>query len=248
MSSSKLRGCSQCICIVLLALCLSLSRIKFESVSGIYGTLLLRYNCLVGLSYVGRCPGKTPLTELLQAWSRGDRDAFHQLVPLIHDHLRRLARQRLQSMARGGTMQATALVNELYLRLVDAGNVSFRDRAHFFAISANLMRQILIDQARTRSRVKRGGEWRRISLEDSDIPANNSDESLLALDEAMDRLAAFDGRKARVVELRFFGGLTNQEIAEAGGISVDTVKRDWSFAKLWLARELKSDPTVNPQQ
>ena len=191
---------------------------------------------------------QTPLTELLQAWSRGDRNAFHQLVPLIHDHLRRLARQRMQSMARGGTMQATALVNELYLRLVDAGNVSFRDRAHFFAISANLMRQILIDQARTRSRVKRGGEWRRISLDDSDIPADNSDESLLALDEAMDRLAVFDGRKARVVELRFFGGMTNQEIAEATGISVDTVKRDWSFAKLWLARELKSNPTVNPQQ
>jgi RNA polymerase sigma factor (TIGR02999 family) len=191
---------------------------------------------------------KAALTELLQAWSRGDRTAFDQLVPLIHDQLRRLARQRLHSMARGSTMQATALVNELYLRLVDTGGVSFRDRAHFFAISANVMRQILIDQARTRGRVKRGGEWRRISFEGSDIPASNGDESLLALDEAMDRLAAFDQRKARVVELRFFGGMTNQEIAEAAGISVDTVKRDWTFAKLWLARELKSNLTCDPQQ
>jgi RNA polymerase sigma-70 factor (ECF subfamily) len=184
---------------------------------------------------------KTTVTALLQAWSSGDRTALDQLVPMIHDHLRRLARQRLQSMAPGSTMQATALVNEMYLRLVDAGSVSFHDRAHFFAVSATLMRQILIDQARTRSRVKRGGEWRRISLEDSDIPGNNRDEGLIALDEAMNRLAAVDQRKARVVELRFFAGMTNQEIAEAAGISVDTVKRDWTFAKLWLARELKSN-------
>lgn len=184
---------------------------------------------------------KATVTALLHAWSSGDRTALDQLVPMIHDHLRRLARQRLQSMAPGSTMQATALVNEMYLRLVDAGSVSFHNRAHFFAVSATLMRQILIDQARTRTRVKRGGEWRRISLEDSDIPSNNRDEGLIALDEAMNRLAVVDQRKARVVELRFFAGMTNQEIAVAAGISVDTVKRDWTFAKLWLARELKSN-------
>jgi RNA polymerase sigma factor (TIGR02999 family) len=180
----------------------------------------------------------TPVTQLLQAWGRGDRAALDQLVPLIHDQLRRLARQRLHSMTPGATMQPTALVNEMYMRLVDSESATFRDRAHFFAVSANLMRQILIDQARTRSRVKRGGEWRRVSLEDS--AAANGDDGLIALDEAMNRLAAVDQRKARVVELRFFAGMTNQEIAEASGVSVDTVKRDWIYAKLWLARELKN--------
>jgi RNA polymerase sigma factor (TIGR02999 family) len=184
---------------------------------------------------------RSPVTELLQAWSGGDRTALDRLLPLIHDNLRRLARQRLHSMAPGSSMQATALVNEMYLRLVDVSKVTFRDRAHFFAVSANLMRQIVIDQARTRSRDKRGGDWRRVSMEDSDIPSGNDDEGLLALDEAMNRLAAVDERKARVVELRFFAGMTNREIAEAAGISVDTVKRDWTFAKLWLARELKSN-------
>jgi len=183
---------------------------------------------------------KSPVTNLLQAWSRGDRAAFDQLLPLVHDDLRRLARQRLRSLAPGSTMQATSLVNEAYLRLVDAGRVDYRDRAHFFAVCAILMRQIVIDQARTRSREKRGGDWRRISLEDSDLPPPDSDESLLALDQAMNRLATVDERKARVVELRFFAGMTNGEIAEVAGVSVDTVKRDWSFAKLWLARELRS--------
>jgi len=186
-------------------------------------------------------PGKAPVTELLQAWSRGDRPALDQLLPLIHNDLRRLARQRLHSLAPGSSMQATALVNEAYLRLVDAGRVDFRDRAHFFAVAATLMREIVIDQARTRSREKRGGDWRRISLEGAEIPSPDNDESLLALDEAMNRLAIVDQRKARVVELRFFGGMTNREIAEVAGISIDTVKRDWTFARLWLARELKSN-------
>jgi RNA polymerase sigma factor (TIGR02999 family) len=181
---------------------------------------------------------KTPVTDLLQAWSRGDRAALDQLLPLIHSDLRRLARQRLSAMAPGNTMQATALVNEMYLRLVDAQRVNFRDRAHFLAVSANLMREIVIDMARTRSREKRGGDWRRISLEVSDIPSANNDETLIAIDQAMNRLAAIDGRKARVVELRFFAGMTNGEIAEATGISIETVKRDWNFAKIWLAREM----------
>ena len=182
---------------------------------------------------------KTPVTELLQAWSQGDRAALDQLVPLIHTDLRRLARQRLTAMAPGNTIQATALVNEMYLRLVDAQRVSFRDRAHFFAVSANLMREIVIDMARARGREKRGGDWRRISLDDSDIPSADNHETLLAIDQAMNRLAAIDERKARVVEMRFFAGMTNGEIAEVTGISVDTVKRDWTFAKIWLAREMR---------
>jgi RNA polymerase sigma factor (TIGR02999 family) len=181
------------------------------------------------------------VTELLQAWSLGDRSALDRLLPLIHDDLRVLARQRLQCLAPGSSMQATALVNEMYLRLVGSGTVSFRDRAHFFAISATLMREVVIDQARTRGRNKRGGDWRRVSLEEGDVSSGMDGESLLALDLAMNRLATIDQRKARVVEMRFFGGMTNLEISEVAGISVDTVKRDWTFAKLWLARELKGD-------
>lgn len=184
---------------------------------------------------------KAPVTQLLQAWSRGDRAALDQLVPLVHSDLRRLAKQRERQMARmaGSTLEATALVNEVYLRLVHTGGIEFRDRAHFFAISATLMRQVLIDAARSRNREKRGGGWQRVSLHDGALGGIHSDESLLALDQAMDRLANMDGRKARVVELRFFGGMTNEEIAEVTGVSTDTVKRDWAFAKLWLARELR---------
>ncbi len=131
------------------------------------------------------------------------------------------------------------MVNEVYVRLVDAGRLNLRDRAHFFAISATLMRQIVIDGARTRSREKRGGGWQRIALDDCEIPVAHDDESLVVLDDAMRRLAIADKRKAQVVELRFFGGMTNGEIAEIVGVSVDTIKRDWSFAKLWLAREIK---------
>jgi RNA polymerase sigma factor (TIGR02999 family) len=181
------------------------------------------------------------VTELLQSWSHGDKSALDRLLSLIHDDLRLLARQRLQSLAPGSSMPATALVNEMYLRLVGSGTVNFRDRAHFFAISATLMREVVIDQARTRSRNKRGGDWRRVSLEEGDVSSGVDGEYLLALDLAMNRLAAIDQRRARVVEMRFFGGMTNLEISEVAGISVDTVKRDWTFAKLWLARELKGD-------
>lgn len=185
---------------------------------------------------------KAPVTQLLHAWSRGDRAALDQLVPLVHADLRRLAGQRERQMAGspGATLQATALVNEVYLKLVHAGGIEFRDRAHFFAISATLMRQILIDAARHRNRDKRGGGWQRVSLHDGEMGRIHTDETLLALDQALDRLAQTETRKARVVELRFFGGMTNDEIAEVTGVSTDTVKRDWAFAKLWLARELKT--------
>lgn len=185
------------------------------------------------------CPDKTPVTELLQRWSQGDRRALDHLLAIIHDDLRQLARRRLRSLPPGGSMQATALVNEVYLKLVDAGRLNLRDRAHFFAIAVTLMREIVIDAARSRGREKRGGGWQRIALDDSEIPSSDGDERMLALDEAMQRLAAADKRKAQVVELRFFGGMTNGEIAEVVGVSVDTIKRDWSFARLWLAREIK---------
>jgi RNA polymerase sigma-70 factor (ECF subfamily) len=184
-------------------------------------------------------PDKAPVTELLQQWSGGDRRALDQLLPIIHSDLRDLARRRLRALPPGSSMQATALVNEVYLRLVDARGINLRDRAHFFAISATLMRQVIIDAARSRGRKKRGGGWQRISLDDSEIPSADSDENLLALDDAMERLAVADKRKAQVVEMRFFGGMTNGEIAEYVGVSVDTIKRDWTFARLWLAREIK---------
>jgi len=184
---------------------------------------------------------ESPITLLLHAWKEGDRAALDQLVPLIHDDLRRLARQRANGLAPGASLQATALVNEAYLRLVRATPVEFRDRAHFFAISATVMRQIVIDEARARSRDKRGGDWQRVTLDEVEVGAGPDGEKLLAIDEALQRLATVDGRKARVVELRFFAGMTNAEIAEVIGVSADTVKRDWTFAKLWLARELQSE-------
>ena len=187
---------------------------------------------------------KTPVTELLRQWSSGDQRALDDLLPIVYKDLREIARRRLRSIPPGGSMQATALVNEVYLRLVDAGRLNFRDRAHFFAISTNLMRQVIIDDARSRSRGKRGGGWQRIRLDDSEIPSSDGDLSLLALDEAMTRLAAADKRKAQVVEMRFFGGMTNGEIAEFVGVSVDTVKRDWTFARLWLAREIKGAQAI----
>ena len=185
-------------------------------------------------------PNATPVTQLLRAWKQGDRAALDQLVPLIHDDLRRLARQRANSLAPGASLQATALVNEAYLRLAHSTPAEFKDRAHFFAVSATVMRQIIIDEARSRSRDKRGGDWQRVALDETEVGAGADPERLLAIDEALQRLSGVDGRKARVVELRFFAGMTNSEIAEVLSVSADTVKRDWTFAKLWLARELSA--------
>jgi RNA polymerase sigma factor (TIGR02999 family) len=184
-------------------------------------------------------PECTPVTQLLQRWGQGDQEALNRLLPIVHEDLRQLARRRMRSLPPGSTLQATALVNEVYLRLVDANNVNWQDRAHFFAIAAKLMRQVAADSARARSRTKRGGGLFPIALEDIDAASPLPDINLIALDEALDRLAILDARKARVVEMRFFGGLQNGEIAEVLAVSVDTVKRDWNFAKLWLAREVK---------
>jgi len=185
-----------------------------------------------------------PVTQLLRLWAHGDRDAFHQLLPIVHQDLQRLARRRMRQLPSGSTLQATALVNEVYLRLIDAAKINWQDRAHFFAIAAKLMRQVAADGARARGRAKRGGGWERVALESAEPRSPLPDINLIALDEALDRLAQIDERKARVVEMRFFGGLENAEIAEVLGVSVDTVKRDWNFAKLWLAREIKEDIPV----
>ena len=185
--------------------------------------------------------GQSPreVTQLLQAWCRGDGAALDRLVPLVHDELHRLVHRYMLRERAGHTLQTTALVNEAYLRLVDAGNVDWQNRAHFFAISANLMRRILVDFARSRGYQKRGGNALKIEFDDGRIPSSRRGAELIALDDALTALAQFDPREARVVELRFFGGLSEEETAEVLGVSSRTVKRDWSLARAWLTRELK---------
>jgi RNA polymerase sigma factor (TIGR02999 family) len=175
---------------------------------------------------------------LLLAWSRGERAALDELIPLVSAELRRLAQGYLRREPAGHTLQTTALVNEAYLRLVDARQVEWRNRAHFFAISANLMRRILVDFARARRYQKRGGGVAHVSLVEDRIPAPQLAPDVVALDEALESLAAFDPRAARVVELRFFGGLSVDEISEVVGISPRTVKRDWLAARNWLLGEM----------
>ncbi len=175
---------------------------------------------------------------MLRAWSGGDRAALERLMPLVYKELRRMARRYMQMEQPGNTLQATALVNEAFLRLVDVSGVSWQDRAHFFAISAQIMRRILVDAARARGTRKRGGGVVRVDLNESIDALPELDSRLVDLDEALESLARFDARKARVVELRFFVGLSVKEIAEVLKISPDSVKRDWRLARAWLVREL----------
>jgi RNA polymerase sigma-70 factor (ECF subfamily) len=178
------------------------------------------------------------ITELLLKWRNSDASALERLMPLVYNELRRLARKCLRAERSDHTMQTTALVNETYLRLIDASRVPWQDRAHFFAIAAQLMRRVLVDQARKRQFQKRGGNLTRISLEEAMVVSPERNVDLMALDEALDRLAKFAPRKCRVVELRFFGGLSIDETAVALGVSTDIVKREWRTAKLWLLHEL----------
>ena len=185
-------------------------------------------------------------TELLVAWGRGEASAFDRLVPLVHDELRRLARRHMRHERPGHTLQATALVNEAYLRLIEIKRVRWQNRAHFFAMSACVMRRILVDSARARGNEKRGGGVLKVSLDEGLLVSRQPGQDLVALNDALQTLEAVHPRKSQVVELRFFGGLSVEEAAEALHVSPDTVKRDWRFAKLWLLRELKSDEsTVN---
>lgn len=178
------------------------------------------------------------VTLLLRAWRGGDRNALDQLTPLVYEELRRSAQRYMKRERPGHTLQTTALVNEVYLRLVDVRQVTWQNRAHFLAVCARMMRRILTDLARSRHYLKRGGDAARITLDDDLLPATQRPPNVIALDEALNRLAESNPRKVQVVELRFFGGLTVEETAEVLQISVDTVMRDWAFAKAWLFRFL----------
>jgi len=179
------------------------------------------------------------VTQLLRLWCQGDQAALDKLVPLVYDELHRRAHRYMQHERAGHVYQTTALVNEVYMQLVDAPKVKWQDRAHFFAISARLMRQILVDYARAMDSQKRGGKYRQVSLDESSLFAERPDADLVKLDDALSSLAKFDARKAQVVELRFFGGLSLEEAAEVLKVSADTVWRDWDMAKGWLYREMK---------
>jgi len=178
------------------------------------------------------------VTVLLRAWSAGDATALEALMPLVHDELRRIARGCLYGERANHSVQATELVNEAYLRLVDVRQVDWQTRTHFLAMSARLMRRVLVDLARTRGADKRGGHAVRVALDDAAIGGVSPDAEVIRLDDALQALAALDDRKSRVVELRFFGGLTVDETALALQVSSKTVLRDWEFARAWLQREL----------
>lgn len=181
------------------------------------------------------------ITQLLRAWTAGDEQALEKLTPLVYQQLHRVAQRCMAGERQGHTLQTTALVNEVYLRLVDCEQIRWQDRAHFFAVSAQLMRRILIDFARSRGYQKRGGGAPHLSLDEAPSVCQEPDTNLVALDDAMKALAAVDERKSKVVELRFFGGLNVQETAEVLSVSPDTVVRDWRLAKVWLLRELSRD-------
>jgi RNA polymerase sigma factor (TIGR02999 family) len=182
-------------------------------------------------------PTPNEVTQLLRAWSDGQQEALEKLIPLVYDELHRLARHYMRRERSGHILQTSALVNEAYLRLVDARQVNWQNRAHFYAISAGLMRRILVDFARVHQSDKRGGGVRPVPL-DEGLDALEERMDLEALDDALKALAAFDPRKSRVVELRFFGGLSTEEAAEVLKVSPETVKRDWKLAKVWLLREM----------
>jgi RNA polymerase sigma-70 factor, ECF subfamily len=179
------------------------------------------------------------VTQLLQLWCRGEAAALDKLVPLVHDELHRRAHRYMMHERAGHTLQTTALINEVYLQLIDAPKVDWQDRAHFFAISAKLMRQVLVHYARSKNSQKRSGKFRQVPLDKASLFSSRPDANLIGLDEALTALEKVDPRKAQVVELRFFGGLSLEEAAEVLKISADTVWRDWDLAKGWLYREMK---------
>ena len=184
-------------------------------------------------------PSAHEVTGLLQAWSAGDEEALRKLVPLVHQDLHKAAQRLMAGERPFHTLQTTALINEAYLRLVDIRRINWQNRVHFLAICAQVMRRVLTDYARSRHYQKRGGGAPQISLDETALISSRPDPDLAALDDALKALFAFDERKSRIVELRFFGGLTVEETAEALKISPETVMRDWKLAKVWLLREVK---------
>jgi RNA polymerase sigma factor (TIGR02999 family) len=181
------------------------------------------------------------VTALLLDWRGGDEKAIERLLPLVHGELRQLARRQMAGERPGHVLQATALVNEVYLRLVDVRRVRWQDRAHFFAMAGRLMRRVLVDFARAQKNQKRGGGLHRVTLDQDLLVTENAPEDLIAIDDALSALAREYERKAQVVELRFFGGLSVEETADVLHVSADTVKRDWRLAKLLLLRELEGE-------
>jgi len=180
------------------------------------------------------------VTQLLIGWSNGDREALDALLPVVYEELRKQAANYLRRERVGHTLQTTALINEAYLKLVDQKNVHWQNRAHFFGIAAHLMRRILVDHARTKKRAKRGGSNIRVSFNEANVLAPSQNLDIVALDEALERLSEIDEQQSRIVELRFFSGLTVEETAAVLAISPATVKRDWSMAKAWLHREISA--------
>jgi RNA polymerase sigma factor (TIGR02999 family) len=190
----------------------------------------------------GRMPAADPheVTQLLGDWSRGNAGALEKLAPLVYEELRRLAHRYMQGQRPDHTLQTTALVNEAYLRLADQKKPSFTNRSHFFAVAAKAMRHILVDQAKAAQRQKRGGGAAKVELDEAALVSPERPKAILDLNDALERLATLDSRKAQVVELSYFGGLKQEEIAEVLKISIVTVRRDWVFAKSWLYSELHS--------
>ncbi|HWN08030.1 MAG TPA: sigma-70 family RNA polymerase sigma factor [Pyrinomonadaceae bacterium] len=178
------------------------------------------------------------ITALLLAWSHGQSSALDQLIPLVHDELHRIAKRYMRRERPGQTMQTTALVNEAYLRLIDSSRVHWQNRAHFFAIAAQLMRRILVDFARRRHNLKGGGAANKVSFDEALVVSREAGAEMIAVDDALNTLASLDARQSQVVDLRFFGGLSIDETAEVLKVSEGTVRRDWSLAKAWLYREL----------
>ncbi|CAN5614912.1 sigma-70 family RNA polymerase sigma factor [soil metagenome] len=184
-------------------------------------------------------PTSKEITEMLHAWSKGEHEALDELLPLVYEELHRQAHRYLRRERRNNSLQTTALINEAYLKLIEQKNIRFESRTHFFAIAANLMREILVDHARAKHRLKRGGVKSDLPLEEAlTVASDEKDFDLIALDEALNRLGKMDARQARIVELKFFADLTLQETADVLGISTATVKRDWTVAKIWLHHEL----------
>ena len=183
---------------------------------------------------------QTGVTELLVHWSEGDQEALNKLIPLVYDELHKLASRYLRRERRDHTLQTTAVVHEAYLKLVNQRDANFENRLHFFAVAAQIMRRILVDYARRHHASKRGGDLYKLSLDEALVTSEEKGADLLALDEALERLAAIDPRQSRVVELRIFAGLTLEETAQALNISPSTVRREWSMAKAWLHRQIKN--------
>jgi RNA polymerase sigma factor (TIGR02999 family) len=181
------------------------------------------------------------VTHILVEASRGNHQATDELLPLVYEELRRIAAARMAQEAAGQTLQPTALVHEAWLRMVGEGARTWKNRAHFFGAASEAMRRILIDNARRKSRLKRGGDQQRIDLEDVDLAAASPDDKILMIDEALERLKAEDEEKGRIVVMKFFGGLTNQEVAQNLGVTERTVERQWAYAKAWMFRQIQAE-------